>query len=820
MSGLGAETSRRGPGFLPVSGPATILAGDQPQHTLVQFSDGRRHIELPIRAAIGVLTRSLGKAGVHPSVQLLGGAVLLGMQEVAAGRFRPRNGCWEPLWETSALRERIDLLAAARAYPECPLPTATRLVELTVEAVVDAMPQRRPDREATPESESGPESEAAPESEAGPDRETGQATSARAVGWPKIPFAQRLAARLAEIEVEPDLPVVVSLSLRIEADHGELREGRVRLVPQAHDQRNPLHVCDAADLWSDDRLVRAGHGFGQRARTHAAIALRAAAEAWPVLETLCDRTVPDELELEPDDLVDLLETGIAALQEVGVDVLWPRELGRDLMASAVLDRAPSRAALRGDLPTDAPMLGSEQLFAFQWRIALDGEPLSESEMDALATATSPIIKLRDNWVVVDPQIARRAKKRLIRTVKPAEALGVALSGVSPELADLGEQVRVGASLLKVRDRIAGAHELPPLPEPPGLRATLRLYQRQGLTWLAAVLDAGLGACLADDMGLGKTVTVIALHLHRRTAGRTGPTLVVCPASLLGNWEAEIERFAPGVAHRRFHGTSRELTGVDGFVLTTYGTMRRDAEKLAAVEWDLVVADEAQHIKNARTSTARALRRIEKGARVALTGTPVENDLGDLWSILDWTTPGLLGSRLAFRRAWAAQIEAGVDPEMTKRFAALISPFVLRRRKSDPGIAPELPPKVETDHPLGLTREQTVLYEGYVRELMERIARADADSRRGLILQLLTGLKQICNHPAQFLRQTNPKLAGRSHKLALLDELLDTVLAEGGAALVFTQYVAMARLIERHLTHRGIATEAERLARITGDRQCV
>ncbi|MDP3889912.1 DEAD/DEAH box helicase, partial [Nocardioides sp.] len=327
-------------------------------------------------------------------------------------------------------------------------------------------------------------------------------------------------------------------------------------------------------------------------------------------------------------------------------------------------------------------------------------------------------------------------------------------------------------------------------------------QRHGMTWLADLTSLGLGACLADDMGLGKTVTVIALHLHR---GGTDPTLVVCPASLLGNWEAEIHRFAPGVPVRRFHGGERSLTGLGaGFVLTTYGTMRRDAAKLAEVPWDLVVADEAQHIKNAQSAAARALRTIPSRARVALTGTPVENNLTELWAILDWAIPGLLGSRNAFRKVWAAPIEAGVDSNVTRRFSDLVGPFLLRRRKSDPGIAPELPAKTETDHLIGLTREQVVLYETLVRDSMRRIEEADPEHRRGLVLTLLTGLKQICNHPAHYLKQANPRLAGRSEKLDLLDELLGTVLAEGGSVLVFTQYVAMARLLEHHLASAGVA----------------
>jgi SNF2 family DNA or RNA helicase len=256
---------------------------------------------------------------------------------------------------------------------------------------------------------------------------------------------------------------------------------------------------------------------------------------------------------------------------------------------------------------------------------------------------------------------------------------------------------------------------------------------------------------------------------------------------------------------RFHGPGRRLPDGDGFVLTTYGTMRLDHATLAGVGWDLVVADEAQHVKNATSSTARNLRAIPSRCRVALTGTPVENNLTELWAILDWATPGLLGSRAAFRKRWAAPIESGVDASVAREFAQLVGPFLLRRRKADPGIAPELPAKTETDQVVGLTREQAVLYEALVRESMQRIEEADEDARRGLVLALLTGLKQICNHPAHYLRQPSARLRGRSEKLDLCDELLGTILAEDGAVLVFTQYVAMARLLERHLAEAGIPT---------------
>ncbi|EFF93865.1 SNF2/RAD54 family helicase, partial [Streptomyces sp. e14] len=284
----------------------------------------------------------------------------------------------------------------------------------------------------------------------------------------------------------------------------------------------------------------------------------------------------------------------------------------------------------------------------------------------------------------------------------------------------------------------------------------------------------------------KTVTLIALHLKR---AHDDPTLVVCPASLLGNWQREITRFAPGVPVRRFHGPDRTLDGLTGgFVLTTYGTMRSAAATLAEQRWGMVVADEAQHVKNPYSATAKALRTIPSPARVALTGTPVENNLSELWALLDWTTPGLLGPLKSFRARHARAVENGEDTEAVERLARLVRPFLLRRRKSDPGIVPELPPKTETDHPVPLTREQAALYEAVVRESMHVIETAEGMARRGLVLKLLTSLKQICDHPALYLKDGPPPEGGgrpggdparRSGKLALLDELLDTVLAEDG-----------------------------------------
>ncbi len=772
--------------LVPVTGPARLLVGEPPREGSIEFTDDRRTIVMPIRGALPVLGKVRDQDDLHPSVSLLAGAALMGLQLVASGRFAPDpdGRHWQVAGLDATDERRITDLARSRAADGFDQATAEGMVRGLLDAVVDTMPRTTPGRS----------------------RHGSRLPTARPGLRPTDPddFSDQLQQRIARIRSRgrDDRPHLVSISFRIEADEEELVAGAVRLVLQVHAVDNAAHLADASELWADAG-PDAAHGFGERARTHAAIALRSAADAWPVLDRLLDLRIPDEIVLDSDEILSLLDSGAAALTEAGHPVMWPKYLDREVTQRVELGRQRSAVGRREE-PLQDGLFGPQALFGFEWQLSLHGEELTDDEMDELSRATSPIIKLRDNWVAVDSSVIKRARKRLIRTITPVQALAVTLTGVV-DVEDVPYEAIVGASLLKVRDRLRDAATGEPIAVPAGLHADLRDYQRRGLSWLAELTSLGLGACLADDMGLGKTITLIALHLHRADVeGAGGPTLVVCPASLLGNWEAEIRRFAPGVPVRRHHGSARDLDGVTaGFVLTTYGTMRNDAGLLAEVAWDLVVTDEAQHIKNSRSAAARALRTIPSAARVALTGTPVENDLTELWSILDWAIPGLLGSRNAFRKVWAGPIESGLEPTKARQFADLIGPFLLRRRKSDPGIAPELPAKTETDHLLGLTREQVVLYETLVRESMRRIEEADEETRRGLVLKLLTGLKQICNHPAHYLRQPNPKLRGRSEKLELLDELVGTVIAEEGAVLVFTQYVAMARLLERHLGTTGV-----------------
>ncbi|GGT23914.1 DEAD/DEAH box helicase [Streptomyces purpureus] len=769
------------PGGLPAVTDLTVVR----RHGAAARSRTVPALVMSVGDALGTLTAARRQAGAHPAAACWGAAALHALQLAARGRLLPGLTADDlDAWRAGPLDAddiaHLRAIAAAMPYEAhaTPLPGLTplqlpepeALLRAFLDAVADTLPR-------TP-------------------------AAAHAVGEP---FAARAPQHLprarawaAEAAAGMDAGVRVSLRLDLSGyelfdtshEGGQDRQAAAALL-QVHSLADPTLVIDAAGLW-------AGQGdehFGPRARIDAVLALRRAARVWPPLGGLLERDVPDVLPLSEDELYELLGPAGSRLAAAGVTVHWPRDLVRSLGATAVVRPAP------GSATDGTAFFDSQELLRFNWQLALDGDPLTEREMDALAEAHRPVVRLRDQWVVVDPDLVRKARKRELGLLEPVDALAVALSGTADIDGETVPAVPVGA-LATLRDRLTKGPGT--VPAPPGLAATLRDYQLRGLAWLDLMTSLGLGGCLADDMGLGKTVTLIALHLRR---ARTAPTLVVCPASLLGNWQREITRFAPGVPVRRFHRTDRVLDGVDGgFVLTTYGTMRTSAEQLAAQDWGMVVADEAQHVKNPFSATAKALRTIPAPARVALTGTPVENNLSELWALLDWTTPGLLGPLKAFRARHARAAENGDDQEALERLARLVRPFLLRRRKSDPGIVPELPPKTESDQPVPLTREQATLYEAVVRETMAQIEGAEGIARRGLVMKLLTSLKQICNHPAQYLKESPARLVGRSGKLALLDELLDTILAEEGSVLVFTQYVTMARLLADHLAARAIPAQ--------------
>ncbi len=531
--------------------------------------------------------------------------------------------------------------------------------------------------------------------------------------------------------------------------------------------------------------------------------LAAAARLYPPLDRALDERAPTAVELTPGEVAALLGDAREALTAAGVVVSVPSEL-----AEASSRRLRLRVRIGSSAPTALRTgvddgLTAAALTDLSYEVALGDDVLSPEEFAQLVGAQAPLVRWRGRWVHVDHSDADRIAALAGRSasLELTEALAAALSG-QHHLEGLGavEAVADGA-VADLVERLRHA-DAPTAARIVGIDGQLRPYQERGVAWLQRLAEMGMGGVLADQMGLGKTLQAIAL-LTSRPQDR--PHLVVCPTSVVGNWEREISRFAPEVTVIRHHGTQRPVTSrafAPGSVaVTSYALLRRDIGMLEDVDWDVVVLDEAQQIKNPASKGARAARSISARTRVAMTGTPLENRLSELWSIVDVTNPGLLGSQRAFNERFAVPVERWHDEATAARLRRLIAPFVLRRRKDDPEVAVDLPPKQEVTVSCSLTREQASVYQATV----ERAFGADglggtAFERRGRILALLTALKQICNHPRQYLRDDGA-LPGRSGKLARATEILGEVVDAGERALVFTQFREMGELLATHLSER-------------------
>ncbi len=513
---------------------------------------------------------------------------------------------------------------------------------------------------------------------------------------------------------------------------------------------------------------------------------------------------PTHVVLDADQVRSFLRDAMPELEALGIPVRLPREW----VASS--SRVKVNLVATGAPTVSSGLLTREAIASFDWRLAIGDVELSEEELRELAAAKEPLIRLRGKWHALRATEVERALRFLEsrgRSVGVVELVR-AVSGLETDEAgiELGE-VRLDATL---DDLLAGADErrYRPLGTPAGMRHDLFPFQERGHGWLRLLGDLRVGGILADDMGLGKTVQAIAtLVSEREEAGDdVGPTLVVSPMSVAQQWAREIARFAPGLRVHLHHGPSRlvgaafvETVGRSDVVVTSYDVATRDVELLSQLEWDRLLLDEAQDAKNPRTKRHRALRRIPRRRALALTGTPIENRLGELWAIMDLVNPGLLGSRETFERSLARPIEVRRDSQALERLRSLVGPFVLRRAKDAPEVDLELPPITIAKVPCHLTVEQAGLYRATVDHWMPRIERHEkAFDRRGAVLAMLGQLKQLCNHP-ELVVPTGRPLDGRSGKLERLVELLSAVPADD-KSLVFTQYPGFDRLAP-HLQQR-------------------
>ncbi len=518
----------------------------------------------------------------------------------------------------------------------------------------------------------------------------------------------------------------------------------------------------------------------------------------PIVESLRSAR-PELVALSTREAADLVRDKALLLKASGFGVLLPgldTRLNVRLRLRGAREPDPSRS--------DGPgMLSFNSLVSYDWQLALGDQPLTQEEFEMLAQLKEPLVQLRGRWVDVRPDQIERAlafiQKHQVGQMQLGEALSTALAPADFDGVEISSVEASGWIDTLLEDVRSGARaEL--AEEPPGFHGQLRTYQKRGVAWLATLQRYTLGSLLADDMGLGKTPTLIALLLR----GPSRPTLVICPTSVVGNWRHELARFGPSLKVLVHHGPGRasrdelHVAAVQhDVVLSTYSLLHRDEDSLTRIRWDGLVLDEAQNIKNASTRAAQAARAMSARWKVALTGTPVENRLADLWSIFQVINPGYLGSADEFRRQFAMPIERASDADATARLKALTAPFILRRLKTDRSVIADLPDKQEMKVYCSLTREQATLYEAVLQDTMRQIAESEGMRRRGLVLALLTRLKQVCNHPALLMHDGSP-LPDRSGKLARLGEMLEEVIAGDERALVFTQYAEMGRLLLDYL----------------------
>ncbi len=556
-----------------------------------------------------------------------------------------------------------------------------------------------------------------------------------------------------------------------------------------------------------------------------------AAALYPKLETSLEESTPCAIELSTTEAHRFLVEFVPLLEESGFRTtipLWWGSQQSTLNANLHIDSPRLDAAILGRSEGSngtSSILGLNAIVDCQWRVAVGGHMLTQEEFEQLLQQKQPLVKVQGQWVHLHAGAIEEAKRLFAdgaTTQMPlVEALRLTRSG-----GDTLQSLTIGGLTTtgwvhELLESTTDSESLPEISQPALFEGQLRPYQLTGLRWMAFLSKFGIGTCLADDMGLGKTIQLIALLQHERAENPegVGQTLLIVPTSVVGNWCREIDKFAPELRVHVHHGPDRPLgeaftkaVAECDVVITTYGLVHRDRDTLSSCTWFRAALDEAQYIKNPPTKQAQSIRALKAWHRVALTGTPVENRLVELWSIMEFLNPGYLGPAATFRRTIARPIEQRRDPKTAEELRRMIQPFVLRRLKTDATVIDDLPDCVQTKEYANLTKEQAGIYEQVVEKMVNEVERSEGIQRRGLVLSTLVKLKQICNHPAHYAQaghrdgvdvteSSAPGLqSARSGKATRMMSLLEEVIATGEKALVFTQFREMGRLLSAMIQH--------------------
>ncbi len=673
-----------------------------------------------------------------------------------------------------------------------------------------------------------------------PERSPRTAVKSGAIASPWREWLQALGEPTATVEASPSVELLkTALQYWTTPLHTQQQQVLFRtclkLVPPQYGQStwtleyflqavdNPEFLVNASTIWGNpvEQLTIRGRAIARPQETFL-MGLGLASRLYAPIEPSLQTSRPQFCTLTALQAYEFIKSATWRLEDSGLGVVLPAGLTHQ---SGWANRLGLKIQAETGKLKKGDKIGLQNLLNFRWELSIGGQTVSKEEFDRLVALNMPLVQINDEWVELRPQDIKAAQTFFAsRKDQPALSLEDALR-ISTGDTQMIEKLPVvsfesSGSLQELLNTLNGNRSVEAIATPASFRGELRPYQARGVGWLKFLEQWSLGACLADDMGLGKTIQLIAFLLTLQEAGTlTEPVLLVCPTSVLGNWEREVKKFGPSLRVQLHHGDKRpqgkalvKAVRDQQLVITSYALIHRDLESLKAIAWQGVVLDEAQNVKNPEAKQSQAVRQLSAQFRIALTGTPVENRLAELWSILDFLNPGYLGPKNFFQRRFATPIERYGDTASLQTLRSLVQPFILRRLKSDRDIIQDLPEKQEMTVFCGLTTEQAALYQKLVDQSLVDIESAAGIQRKGIILGLIVKLKQICNHPALFLKDDGKlknllneeradRFLTRSGKVQRLEEMLEEVVLEGDRALIFTQFAEWGKLLQAHLENR-------------------
>ncbi|HEY9616297.1 MAG TPA: DEAD/DEAH box helicase [Microcoleaceae cyanobacterium] len=616
------------------------------------------------------------------------------------------------------------------------------------------------------------------------------------------------------VKTQSELPFYLYFQLQDPAKAADAWELQFQVAPKS----DPSLKLSLQDYWrmrpkqQQQVQKQLGKGFDQ----HLLMNLGYAARIYPALWLGLETDQPVGIQLDLDAAFAFLQESAWVLENAGYKVIVPAWWTPQGRQRAKVRLKAKGKSLSGGEDKTKKYFSFESLVEYQYELAIGDETVSEQEWHQLVNAKTPLVKFRGQWLELDQDKMRQMLEfwKTQQQKQPELSLLEFLKLTAGDDDELEIQVDRKNVLFDMLAKLGDKSQLQPIENPQMLQGNLREYQKRGVSWLQYLEQIGLNGCLADDMGLGKTIQVIARLLQERELAKQQkikqlpPTLLIAPTSVVGNWEHEIHKFAPGLKAIVHHGTQRskdsktfkQACREHDIVITSFALARKDLKLFSDVQWHRIVLDEAQNIKNPKADLTKAILKLSAPHRLALTGTPVENRLLDLWSIFNFLNPGYLGNQTQFRRNFELPIQKHNNPRQATTLKKLVEPFILRRVKTDQAIIKDLPDKVEQKLFCNLTKEQASLYEAVVKDVEEQLITVEGMKRKGLILATLTKLKQVCNHPRQFLQDGSDFTPERSHKLTRLSEMVQEAIDEGESMLIFTQFNELGEALEHYLRH--------------------